>query len=355
MFNHLQYQDGVSRSAIAIANNLTRMQLAEVTLMPLFINDKSSHSLVDCGVKIKPVFGFYFKGFASLIHKLPMCLFSRLVYGQDKYDIEVAIQYGLSLRCVAAHGSSAAKYAWVHTYDEGLRFKSEYETIGTICCVSKCNAERLHKELPSVKVDYNYNPIDDTEIRKLGNESIDIKRPDGLLFVTVGRHSPEKGFGRLINIMKQLKEQGYKFHLWIIGDGPLSVELNHLRTDSGVEEYVQFLGHQDNPHKFTSKADLFICSSFREGYSTACTEAIMLGVPVITTNVSGAEELISEAECGAITELDDGSLYNAIKTVCDTPSIIEQWKDKLLETRTRFSAEVRIQRLVKLFNLERNR
>ena len=127
MFNHLQYQDGVSRSAIAIANNLTRMQLAEVTLMPLFINDKSSHSLVDCGVKIKPVFGFYFKGFASLIHKLPMCLFSRLVYGQDKYDIEVAFQYGLSLRCVAAHGSSAAKYAWVHTYDEGLRFKSEYE------------------------------------------------------------------------------------------------------------------------------------------------------------------------------------------------------------------------------------
>lgn len=351
MFNHLQHQDGVARSAVAIAIHLTRMHLAEVTLMPLFRNDKKAHALLDAGVKVKPIFGYYFKGFSWLVHKLPMGLFSRLVFGRETYDIEVAFQYGISQRCVAAHRSAATKYAWMHGYDYGLRFKHEYEKIGTVCCVSRCNAERLHKELPSVKVDYNYNPIDDTEIRAFGREPIEIERPEGLLFVTVGRHSTEKGFDRLIKIVKRLKDERYKFHLWIIGDGPQSANLHQLRTELGVEEEVQFLGRQNNPHKFTSKADVFICSSFREGYSTACTEAIMLGVPVVTTNVSGAEEIISEAGCGMLTEMDDESLYKAIKSICETPTVVDVWKRTLLKTRERFSVDVRIQRLVKLFQL----
>lgn len=352
MFNHLQHQDGVARSAVAIANHLTRMHLAEVTLMPLFINDKKAHDLLDAGVKVKPVFGFYFKGFSKLVHRLPMGLFSRLAFGHETYDIEVAFQYGVSQQCVATHHSAAAKYAWMHTYDNGLRFKREYETMGTVCCVSRCNAERLHRELPLVKTDYNYNPVDDEEVRELGKAPIDIERPEGLLFVTVGRHSAEKGFDRLIKIVKRLKDEGYIFHLWIIGDGPLSGELNKLCCELGVDNEVQFLGRQNNPHKFTSKADVFICSSFSEGYSTACTEAVMLGVPIITTNVSGAEEIMNDAGCGMITEMDDESLYKAIKSICETPTVIDVWKRTLLKTRERFSADVRIQRLVKLFQLD---
>ena len=353
VFNHLQQQDGVARSAIAIANQLTRLKLAEVTLIPLYINDKKAHQLIDKGIKVKGVLGFYFKGLSQIVHKIPISFVRRLVFGKDIYDIEVAFQYGLCTRCIAAASrrSHASKYAWMHGYDEDLVYRNEYEKIGTVCCVSRCNAERLHKELPSIKVDYNYNPIDEVQVRLLGAEDIDIEHPDGMLFVTVGRLSPEKGFGRLLDIINRLKEDGERVNLWIIGDGPIESELKQKCIDLGLEEEVLFLGRQNNPHKFTAKADIFVCSSFVEGYSTACTEALMLNVPVVTTCVSGAEEIIEEAECGIMTGMDDDSLYSALKEVCQKPDKVKEWKSKLQTTKSRFSAEVRIQRLINLFNL----
>ena len=347
VFNHLRHQDGVGRSAIAIANHLTRLNLADVTLIPLFINDKKAYSLIDERVKVKPVFGMYFKGLSQFVHRLPMNWVRRFVIGKDVYDIEVAFQFGVSTRCIAATSrhSHASKYAWMHGYDEGLVLRDAYEKIGTVCCVSRCNAERLHKELPTIMVDYCYNPIDDEQVRKLGEETIDdVERPEGLLFITVGRLSPEKGFGRLLDIIRRLKNEGKTLNLWIIGSGPLESDLKQKRIDLGLEHEVQFLGHKSNPHKYTSKADLFICSSYSEGYSTACTEAIMLGVPVVTTNVSGAEEIMEEAECGLLTQNDDESLFEGLKIVCDNPHLICEWKKRLCETSKRFSAEKRIQR-----------
>ena len=350
MFNHLRHQDGVGRSAIAIANQLTRLKLAEVTLIPLFINDKSVHNLIDKGIRIKPGFGFYFRGMAHIVKYIPFSWLNRWLIGNE-YDIEVGFQFGLCTECIAASKTKAVKFAWMHGYDNGLVLKDAYEQIGKVCCVSRCNAERLHQELPTIKVDYNYNPIDDIQVCELGQEVIDIERPSGLLFITSGRLSPEKGFLRLLDVMKRLKDNGYKFHLWIMGDGPDEVILKKKHKELGLEQEVKFLGRQSNPHKFTSKADVFVCSSFSEGYSTVCTEAIMLGVPVVTTGVSGAQEIIDDAECGLLTGTDDESLYQGLRQVCEKPSLAKGWKERLVETKGRFSAEKRIRRLVNLFQL----
>ena len=109
----------------------------------------------------------------------------------------------------------------MHGYDYGLSLKSQYEVIGKVICVSRYNSEKLKSELPSIQTDYNYNPIDEAVVQKYGNEPIDIKVPkEGPLFITVGRMSPEKGFERLLKAFKRLKDDGYKYTLWLIGDGP---------------------------------------------------------------------------------------------------------------------------------------
>lgn len=353
-FNHFQHQDGVSRSALAIANALAEKGLAEITLVPIYTDEKAFRKLLNPHVKVNHVFGFYFHGMSKIVNKIPLSWINRFAI-KDDYDIMIGFQESLPIKCIAAsHRSShASKFAWMHCYFDWLlpMLRQDYETIGTVICVSRCNAERLHKELPSIKVDYNYNPIDDVQVRKFGEEPIDIQRPEGLLFVTVGRLSPEKGFGRLLDIMKRLKEEGEKFHLWIIGDGPIEAKLKHQCLDLGLQEEVLFLGRQPNPHKYTSKADVFVCSSFIEGYSTACTEAIMLNVPVVTTSVSGAEEIIEEAGCGKMAGMDDDSLYTVLKEVCEKPAMVKDWKAILQETKGRFSAEVRIRRLINLFQL----
>ena len=353
IFNHFRHQDGVGRSALAIANMLTCMKYAEVTLIPIYTDEKEFHQLLEPGIKVKHIFGFYFHGMPHIVDRLPLSWINAKIK-PDEYDVVIGFQFGLSIRCVAAANlrKEILKLAWMHGYDYGLVLKSQYEVIGKMICVSRYNAEKLKSELPSIQVDYNYNPIDEKVVQNCGNEPIDIKLPkEGPLFITVGRMSPEKGFERLIKAFKRLKDEGYIFTFWLIGDGPDFTKLQLIMKELDLEDCVKFLGQQSNPHKYTAKADIFVCSSFSEGYSTACTEAIMLGVPVITTDVSGAEEIIRDAGCGIIVDNDDESIYRGLKEILSQPQMIEEWKAILQTTRERFYAETRIQRLVNILKL----
>ena len=123
-----------------------------------------------------------------------------------------------------------------------------------------------------------------------------------------------KGFGRLIEAHHRLKHHGVKNHVYILGTGELKKELELQAQKNGDSDTVHFLGFCSNPYKIVARCDLFVCSSFREGFSTAVTEALILGVPVVTTCVSGAYEQMGENnEYGIVTENNTDSLYEGMK------------------------------------------
>ena len=68
--------------------------------------------------------------------------------------------------------------------------------------------------------------------------------------------------------------------------------------ENDLQDYVHLLGYDRNPYKYVSKMDLFVCSSYEEGYSTAVTESIVVGTPIITTNCAGMDEIIGNSEAG---------------------------------------------------------
>ena len=347
-------QDGVNRSAMDIANEMVKRDDVEITLIPIYTFDKECFKFLDQRVKVKKGFGFYFRGLGSIMSRYapPRLLYKWLV--NDKYDVNIAFQYGLGEKIIASgvHRSHAS-IGWMHGFDEGLVFANEYKRMGKVVCVSKCNADRLSKEMQgAIEVDYNYNPINDEKIRLQGEAPIDINRSEYMQFVTVGRMSPEKGFGRLLDIVSKLKEAGYKLSLWLIGDGPILPQLKQQVRDLKIENEVTFIGRKSNPHAYTAKADIFVCSSFTEGYSTSCTEAVMLGVPVVSTSVSGADEIISEAECGLVCGMDDQDLYEALKYCLDNIDIVNAWKNTLRRTRYKFSPSMRIKRFCKIIGLD---
>lgn len=119
-----------------------------------------------------------------------------------------------------------------------------------------------------------------------------------------------------------------------------------------LQDIITFYGRQSNPHKFTAQADVYVCSSYNEGYSTACLEALMLGIPLISIPVSGVQEMIEDAGCGPVVGMEDEELYQGLKYVLQNPKILSQWKNILQKTQNRFSCEYRIHRLVRLWNLQ---
>ena len=75
--------------------------------------------------------------------------------------------------------------------------------------------------------------------------------------------------------------------------------------------------------------DLFVCSSYIEGYSTAVTEAITLGVPVLTTKCSGMNEILQEGKYGMIVPNDEASLLEGLKELIVDSNKIDEYRQRI--------------------------
>ena len=131
----------------------------------------------------------------------------------------------------------------------------------------------------------------------------------------VNRLFAVKGFDRLIKAFKRLEDTGLidDVRLYILGNGPERENLEQMVVENGLSDHIKLLGFDPNPYKYVSKMDLFVCTSYREGYSTATTEAIALGIPVFTTDCSGMDEILEDGKFGMIVPNDDESIYQGLK------------------------------------------
>lgn len=351
IFGHLGVSDGVARAATEIANLLVSHG-HDITLIPLYRIEDVAKGRVDSRIRIKPVFNTYFKGLAKFVRWFfPQWLLEKLVF-DDQYDVEVAFQYDVPTLLVGrAKHRKAKHYCWMHTYDDGLFFRKSYMNMDRLYCVSKVNAERLARELGvgHPPVDTCYNLMSDKEICDRGKAPINLKKRK-FTFVTVGRLSPEKGYLRLQRCFRRLLDDGYDIDLWIIGGGPQQQELLEERKKLKLEDRVIFTGAQDNPLPYSATGDCFVCSSTSEGYSTACAEAIILGTPVLTTRVAGAEEIIQDAEAGLVVDDNDAALYVGMKYVLDNPNVLLQWRKTIETTKARFGFEERSKKVLSIFS-----
>ena len=81
-------------------------------------------------------------------------------------------------------------------------------------------------------------------------------------------------------------------------------------------------------------------------------QAIILGIPVISTNVSGAEEIISEAEAGLVVDDSEEGLLEGLEKILKNPSLITEWKNTITTTKSNFSYETRVKKLDAVLGIE---
>ena len=267
-------------------------------------------------------------------------------------DVEVAFTEGFTTKLLASSTSSASKkIAWVHTdlasnpwpvskgvfknsREEGEAFRAFDLVVGVSDSV--CDALRSIYGINAATV---YNPVDSEEILRLSKECVPFPPKQSFRMISVGRLVPQKAFDHLLNIASVLKEEGMVFQLWILGEGPCRSQLERIILESGLKDYVTLWGFKDNPFSYLAVSDLFVCSSVAEGMSTAVTEAMVLGLPVVTTDCSGMRELFGEKACGIITNNDEDSLYKAIKECISDPQKLQEYGAEAALRAKEFSLE----------------
>ena len=284
------------------------------------------------------------------------------------HDIEIAFLEGNSTRILSGSTNPRArKFAWVHMdmkeisqYDlpRGCSEKETavYNSYDKIITVSDTAKEAFRKTYPKVykPLATLYNPVDREEILEKARmaDDVPVRASSRIRLVSTGRLAPQKAFSRLVSIVGKLRDEGIDTDLWILGEGALMKDLKNQINDLQLSDRVRMWGFQENPHKFMAQCDLFVCSSVAEGFSTAATEAIILGLPVVTTRCSGMDELLLGGECGVITDNSEDALFEGLKALLLDRNRMDTLKAAAAKRSLSFSLEARMAAIEALLDSE---
>jgi CDP-glycerol glycerophosphotransferase len=113
-------------------------------------------------------------------------------------------------------------------------------------------------------------------------------------FVTMGRLSVEKGQETLIRAFAGVAAHASEAKLFILGDGPLRHKLASVIEELRLTDNVYLLGHRTNPFPYLKRADCFVFPSIHEGQGMVLHEAMILGKPIIATDIPTSREILEE-------------------------------------------------------------
>lgn len=147
-----------------------------------------------------------------------------------------------------------------------------------------------------------YNGIDTTAAPT--RPALDIRREYGIsaqeiLVGTAGSLIKLKRVDQLIDAMAVvIKNTTRPVKCLIVGDGPQKTELQALAKARGLEQICIFAGFQPDALSHINAMDLFVLSSSQEGLPRVILEAMLMGKPVVASNVTGSSELVVPEQTG---------------------------------------------------------
>jgi len=123
---------------------------------------------------------------------------------------------------------------------------------------------------------------------------------DSVLIGAIGRLIPQKGFGDLLAALALVLPRHPNVMCLIVGDGPLRTSLEHQCHALGLERQVRFVGTHPEPWRILAMCEMVVLPSLFEGLALALLEALAIGMPVITTQVGGAAEVVTSGQNGLV-------------------------------------------------------
>lgn len=322
------------------------------------ILNQIDNSKYDINLLVLENFGVYFTKIPSYVN----CIASDdMNHDTMGYDVGVAFLEGSATKYISQKTNILRKIAWVHTdlfnnhwshvfFRNKEEEKECYNNMDKIVFVSEMAQmmfNQLFENINVAKQKVIYNLIDKENIN---NKKVPVIAKQRQVLCTVGRLIPQKGYFRLIPILyKLLKEDKLDFDFWFVGDGFQKEELQNLAISYGIEKSITFWGFRQNPYPYMNTADIFVSSSFVEGFSIVIAEALCLGKPIIATAVTGSTELLDNGKYGLLVEPDDESLYRGLKKIIIDKYLREELSDKAKIRSQIFNKETTMKEIYSIF------
>lgn len=329
---------GAEKVLVNLVNYMDKTKF-EITVMSLY-DEGVNKKFLSKKIRYMSCFKKSFKGVSQILKLCsPTFLYSWLI--KDKYDIVVSYLEGQTARiCSGCTEAETKLVCWIHveqhTAQNAARcfrnieeMKRCYSKFDRIVCVSEYVRDDFCSIIPVKHSTVLYNTVESEKIQRLSNQKIkeEIFNSNEIKLCSVGTLKKSKGFDRLLRVHKRLLEECYPIHTYILGEGEQRKMLENYVKCEDLSETVTFLGYQINPYKYMKQCDLFVCTSYAEGYSTAATEALIIGIPVCTMEVSGMKEMLgTNNEYGVITPNNEEDFYVAIKRLISDKNLLQHYR-----------------------------
>lgn len=396
---------GLERMQVTLANALVKKDY-DVTVMIL---DSSDDLKGDLDKRVRLIHKPYKKHLGQKIpfirHKFyddgmwetratPEQLY-RYYIGDEKYDVEVAFFRGMPIKIISGgvrksciflkrketslkqkwtdsnqndmhEDSSVRRIAWVHSDFRRIsgfanNFKSmndvhrAYSSFDKVVCVSN-EAQNSFREVVgdtgNLTTIYNLLPVDEIRAKAQETPSLQVRKAKFHL-VLVGRLlDTAKGQNRLIDVVVRLHDKGKDISLALVGGGVDEQKIRDKIIEKHAQDYITMCGSQVNPYPFIRESDLLVCSSYFEGYNLTVAEALILGVPVLSTNCTGPNEILDHGKFGLIVENSEEGLYCGLKEVADKPEMLSWMREKAIERQKFFDENRQLEEIMNLFEEE---
>ncbi len=170
--------------------------------------------------------------------------------------------------------------------------------------------------LPLDKFKQCDNLLNPQEVLAKSEENLELKSDekffnDDKIFINMARLSPEKDQEKLIYAFSKIIKKHKNSKLLILGQGPLKNNLETLIKKLSMNKNIFILGQRFNPMPYLKRMDCFVLSSNYEGQGLVLLEAMILGEPVISTDIVGPRSVL-EGKPGLLVENSEDGLYNGM-------------------------------------------
>jgi glycosyltransferase involved in cell wall biosynthesis len=256
-------------------------------------------------------------------------IFHAHCYKSDLYGLILSRFHKMKL-VTTAHGPLASfKFFWAsknwrvrYLYDQlDLRLLKYYDLVLMV-------SDTMRDIISRYKVDprrmmWIRNAIDSKFFRRTGAPDAGFRAklgiPAGATVVgAVGRLNGEKDYPNLLRAAQILVAKRPDLYFVIAGKGELETELKQMARELGVAERVIFMGHFHDVRQVFELMDLYVLSSTREGLPNTVLEAMAMEVPIVSTDVDGVKEAVSDQrEAFLVPPQDSPALAAGIERMLD--------------------------------------
>lgn len=141
---------------------------------------------------------------------------------------------------------------------------------------------------------------------------------EAIVALFVGGDWHRKGLAVAIKALAKARIEDPRLLLWVVGPGDVP-RFQRLATEAGVPDSVRFFGARDDAERFFQAADMFVLPTLYETFSLVTYEAAASGLPIVSSAVSGIEDLIGDGQAGFMVNRTPDGVATAMVTLARDP------------------------------------